>query len=834
MDGGTDAGPPKPLSTAHCAYAPLPATAHAGGTVTAGAVSVGLAERALSIPVGVALGGNTSRAAPLEAKGAIDGRRVPLSGSFTPSVGVETIPKVKAVAITAGDETVVLIRTDTIFGDDTITHEVTSRLGPEYAGKVLWMSSHSHTMPGSYSADSKMQVGAGPIRALVRHALIDRMVEAAQAALDARVPAKIGIGTDESFDLDDHVSYDRRPENDFLEGGAPRKDQRLALIRVDALDGTPMAVLPLFGVHSAILDDGVSVFSTDASGAFERAIEEQFDFPVMAIHLQGAGGDVLGESGGHLDYDADTDPRWDFARNEECARYALPAFMAAWERAGAVMQSELKLEMLTRSIAMGPDWRNFTVRGGALSYAPWDDRTRPDRQVFAADGSILSPIDEFNAPRGAGLCGAEVPLLSFARLPGTAGLPAYNSCADMEGATSALGGLLSFSFEPLPLCSTTRATIAALRVGDYLFATAPGEPVVPWRDRVVADSPFPAGHTFVMGYALGHIGYILTPEDWLAGGFEPSINIWGPLEGEHVAEELVELMALAATDAREDATNESADRVVPPTITDADVPPPDPAPLAGTVPDTVPAEIFFRSGFHPTTGQPAASIPRVTGVARFVWIGEDPLSGTPSVVLEREVGGVFAPVTRRSGREVRDLDFVVVWTPQPLARVGTEPLTNYWTIEWQALSPFGAPTATAPAPGAGLDVLADRAGLPLGRYRFHVEGTGYALDSTPFEVVAGTLRVAARREGSAVVVDARFDPHDGWRLMRMTGSANRDLPAEAGPFTVVLEHASSPAETLEGALTAPGTASVTPVSADPITRVVVRDRYGNEGSATLP
>jgi hypothetical protein len=285
---------------------------------------------------------------------------------------------------------------------------------------------------------------------------------------------------------------------------------------------------------------------------------------------------------------------------------------------------------------------------------------------------------------------------------------------------------------------------------------------------------------------------------------------------------------------RENAAADSATHVVAPTFTDTDVPPPDPAPLAGTVPETVPGEVFFRSGARPTHGQPDATIPRVEGVARFVWIGEDPLSGTPRARLEREVDGAFVPVTRRSGREVTDLDFLVVWTPQPLRRVGTEPLTNYWTIEWQALDVFGARGATVPAPGEGLDVLADRAGLPLGRYRFHVEGTGYAVDSAPFEVVAGTLDVSASRDGADVVVDATFNPREGWRLLRMEGNVNRRLPAEAGPFTVILEHGASAPETFTATLTAPGTARVTPASSEPITRIVVRDRFGNEGNATVP
>src|SRR5688572_9311849 len=119
-DAGRDAGPPVPRSTDHCTYVDLPPTANAGRTVTAGAITVGTAELFLDLPVGTALGGNTSRAEPLDDQGRVDEREVLLSGSFTPSVGYESHPMVKAVAITAGDETVILLRTDTCFGDDSI------------------------------------------------------------------------------------------------------------------------------------------------------------------------------------------------------------------------------------------------------------------------------------------------------------------------------------------------------------------------------------------------------------------------------------------------------------------------------------------------------------------------------------------------------------------------------------------------------------------------------------------------------------------------------------------------------------------------------------------
>jgi neutral ceramidase len=344
--------------------------------------------------------------------------------------------------------------------------------------------------------------------------------------------------------------------------------------------------------------------------------------------------------------------------------------------------------------------------------------------------------------------------------------------------------------------------------------------VTQWRDAVVARSPFPVERTFLIGYALGHNGYILTPEDWLRGGFEPTINSWGPLEGEYLGERIVEVMALAATDTREDAAAGGADRVVPPSFTDTGVPDPDPAPRAGEVPASVPTEVWMRRGMHPATGQPSATIERVTGVARFVWIGEDPLSGTPRAA-PRARGGrpPFEPVRRRSGRAVEDLDLLLVWTPIPLLQTG-DPRTHYWALEWQAV-------------GVEQGALEDRAGLPLGRYRFHVEGTGYSVDSAPFEVTRGAIDVRASLDGAAIAIDARYQPREGWRLLDLEGPADRDVPVLAGPLEVVIEQEGGGSEMVSVALTGPGLARVTPSGSGRVTRVVVRDRFGNEGAASL-
>ncbi|MCA9688704.1 MAG: hypothetical protein KC636_03795 [Myxococcales bacterium] len=211
-------------------------------------------------------------------------------------------------------------------------------------------------------------------------------------------------------------------------------------------------------------------------------------------------------------------------------------------------------------------------------------------------------------------------------------------------------------------------------------------------------------------------------------------------------------------------------------------------------------------------------IPRVTGVARFVWIGEDPASGTPRPVLERAVDGTFEPARRRSGRVVEDWDLILVWTPLPL-REQDDPRTHYWSLEWQAVSWTGG--------------LAERAAAPLGRYRFRVEGTGYSIASEPFEVVPAPLVVAATVDGSDLSISVGVEPLEGWRLLRMEGIMNRYVPLEGGPFTVELHRGAEVEAIPDVSPVGPGQLRVTPSGAGSIDRVVVIDGAGNRGEQVL-
>lgn len=822
--GDDGPGPSSNITTEHCDYVQVAPTARAGGTVTAGPLTAGAAERVLHVPVGTALGGYTGRAGFLSSAGVVDARKVAMPGSFNPSIGVTAAPRVKALALSAGGETVVILKADLIFAYEGLVFDLEQRLGPELTGKVLLATSHSHSAWAQFTGHGPLKLGAGQMRDVVYQRLLDAFEAAARDALDHRRPAKLGVFASAQFDPTDQINRDRRDDNDHLPGG-DRGEDHLYLLRVDGTDGAPIAIVPIFGQHPTLNGEDNPFASTDATGALERVLEEQFDRPVVVMHVQSAGADTSAVGHGGLDCNAKpgkpSDPCFHWTAEEGHGRAARPELMAAWTQAGTTMRDSIELEMVSRSIETGPYPETFRIRGGALSYAPFDGKTEPDGVVYEGS-ALVSPIDEFNAPVGAALCETATPMFPTASIPGTEGTLPYGSCLRLDLAAPILGPIFDIDFgvdERHPVCEATRTTISALRIGDYVLGTLPGEVSILLADLVREKSPL-GQNAIVVGYAQGHVGYMLRPEDWMLGGYEPSVTFWGPLEAEYIAEQLLALMPLAMTPEREDGAAGGTTRVAVPTMVDR-LEVDDPATDAGTVPATVPDVAWARTG-TPTQAQPAAQIPRVSGIATFVWIGDDPQVKTPRVTLQVEVAGQFVDVARYSGRPVEDGEIVLAYTPSPLQRRG--PQTHVWVAEWQAVPWIG-----------GLnDGLDGRGGVPLGRYRFHVQGSTWSLDSAPFEVVAGGLVAqGAQRAGGAVRATLALHAPKGWRLMDPSAPSNQPVPVRGQQVTVALLgtggavlSSSQVTSDASGGISVPDNASALGVR--------VTDRFGNTATATLP
>ena len=827
--GGDNPPPDSGVTTENCSYMPLVPTGHAGGTVTAAPLQAGAADRVLNIPVGTALGGYTARAGFISSVGSVDARKVAMSGTFNPSIGVTAAPRVKALALTAGDETVVILKVDMIFAYDGLVYDLESRLGPDFAGKVILATSHTHSGWAQFTSHGPLKLGAGQMHQLVYNRFLDDFEAAARDALAARRPAKLGVFATPNFDPMDIINRDRRGEDDALAGGT-RGDDHLYMIRVDGTDNVPIAALPVFGEHGTLNGEDNPFASTDAPGAIERSLEEQFDTKVVVMHIQSAGGNTSPAGHGGLDCNLHpgkpSDPCFAWLTEEGHGRGAVPELMAAYNSAGTAMRDTLELEMISRSVETGPYPSTFSIRGGALTYAQFDGVSLPDGIVYkdASQTELASPIDEFNAPIGAGLCETPEPMFPAAAIPGTEGVLPYGSCLKLDIAGDILGPIFDVDFKmdaTHPSCETTRTTISVLRIGDYVIGTLPGEVSVMLADLVRQKSPL-GENTIVVGYAQGHVGYMLRPEDWVLGGYEPSITFWGPLEAEYLAERLLDLLPAAMTPEREDGSTDSATRLATATIVD-NFEIDDPAPMAGTVPTTIPSVTWARTG-TPTQAQPAAQIPRISGIATFTWIGDDPQTKTPHVTLQKETTpGNFAAVTRRSGRVVDDAEVVIAYTPSPLQRTG--PQTHVWVAEWQAVPWLGAPN---------VDSLDDRGGVPLGKYRFHVEGNGWMIDSNAFTVVPGGLVVdQPARTGGTIYASANWHAPNGWRLMDMALKSNQPIPVRVQLVTVTLLGAGnvdlgSTQVTTDGS----GLASV-PNNAAAVS-IKITDRFGNAATVPIP
>ena len=158
----------------------------------------------------------------------------------------------------------------------------------------------------------------------------------------------------------------------------------------------------------------------------------------------------------------------------------------------------------------------------------------------------------------------------------------------------------------------------------------------------------------------------------------------------------------------------------------------------------------------------------------------------------------------------------------PLRRVEGEAQTHVWAIEWQAV----------PWIGSDQDALADRGGLPLGTYRFHVEGDAWQIDSAPFEVVAGGLAtVVTGVDDTAISARVSYDAPRGWRAMDLELPSNRPVPLRSQEVIVRCYDGLALIETTTLDTDASGNVTVDPGA--PTTRIEVEDRFGNLASVDL-
>lgn len=833
----SDEEPPKslpvvetPKDPAHCHFELPPDPSPTKPANAPSAVLAGFGSAVLDMPIGAPLGGYGDRMIFLGGEPA-DARAPRFAKSFVPSVGMHDAPRADAVAIEAGGERLVIVRADLPLLTENSVFDLEAAVAPDGSmrGRILLAASHSHAAWAGWQPSLPLMPGIDRPRRDLADRMVGSMASAVKAALASLEPASIGVAVEAAFDPDNTVTSDRRGENDEVLGpdgntAGKDKDPIVWAMRIDRADGSPMAAFVNLAVHGTVGDGSNPMVSTDIPGAIARSLSAELGYPVL--HLQGAAGDITPK---------EIQSRKACKGDARCLD--MPGMEVVGSRAAALvkplienikMGEEAALEVVTRTFYEGRDYRVKRPDGSELWYAPPD--VEPDGVIFDASGKIANPIDEFTTVSGAGLCG-DPNAGSFSQLPSASGV--YSSCVDIAGGAGILFGLFEVPApKDTPLCDTLRTTATAVRLsgtpsGDWLIATIPGEPTAPFTAYLRSRSPAGPERTLVIGYAGDHAGYILTAEDWLAGGYEPSTNLWGPLEGEVILDGIIDAANIAWTPEIEDPAAgtsrfveweyPAADPIVPIVTADHGSPAPN-----ATVwwPDTDVSEVPV----------PPMSIARAVSAARFAWYGGDPAVDMPEVFIEREAApGVFEPLLDARGRPAssRDGAIVLTYTPDPLD--APLPERHVFAAVWQPVPPDPFSHSEPARPFS----------LLLGRYRFRAVGAaassggevGYEVASDPFEVLPAPLSPAssAIRGASSIELQADLGSAPGLRALQ-DGPSDVEIPL-VGPWSVELTMADATIKMVMVDPNPSGAASVplTDVEAQEVVSVIVRDAAGNGG-----
>jgi neutral ceramidase len=825
-------------------------------SIVPGAPQAGVAEAFVDLPVGTPLSGYTSRCKCFGGDGKADRRDSQYKSKFAPSAGVQTRIPTKAFWIANGDQDLVILKLDVIYSFDGLVEELEASIGEatgrDMDGKVVVATNHSHSSYGDFSDQVTYFLGSDRFNAEIDARLVDSMTAVATEAFDTLQPAKIGVGRAKDWD-DGAVYHDRRGDNDGLQffDGIPAgsyKDPYLSMIRLDTLDDQPIGVLFAFGMHGTVLDGDNPMISSEAPGHVELAVEETFDTPVVVAMLQTGGGDA--SPGGSDD---------NYARLESVGEYAAPAIHELWA-ATLTSADPIRLETASRSIPETLEDIHVT-RNGTVDwyYPPADVNYEPDNVVYNPDGTLASPFDEFNTQYGAAFCGEDPPYLAgFA----PAQVFPYNQCVDITKMIDLIGGFFDLSEEErsLPLHEATKAGVTATRFGpvpihqedgtdtvdDVLIGFFPGEATAMYTEQFRRRAAAELGmkHSIAVGYSQDHEGYLLLPEDWLMGGYEADINVWGPLQAEHIMEGLLEMSKEHLLTDKVEKQDACGKFKIPDYGPRAEMPTarPDATAEAGTIVTENPGYLYSplwsedERQDSADSGEPfvvlgiPSEIPRVQGLVQFAWRGGDPGVDLPLVTLQRKSdGGTFEDVLTAAGRSVTSgPDILLTVTPDPL--YPADEAQNWtWYAAWQAVG-HSAP----------------RTGLPEGVYRLHVEGhsfdddgattwpwasTPYTLDSDEFALAPAVISVAASGQDLQVWLSGG---ERGYRLVGLGGNARGTNPLENPEVTVTVVYgdgnessavvtgsSGGGVTTLSGAL---------PADLTDVVEVIVIDAWGNEGS----
>lgn len=410
------------------------------------------------------------------------------------SQGVERDLTATVLVLSEEEQSAVLIGVDLLFVPMALSEQIRERIGlglgipPE---SIVINGSHTHLgpmLPGWQDEDDSQQ----RLQEQYAASLEDTLTDAAHLAWKDRKPARIGTGCGSA-----PLGVNRREklsDGSVIIGQNPGGpiDRTVDVIRIDDLEGRPIAVVMSAACHTVVLGPKTLLLSPDFIGPAREIIEPAIGAP--ALFLQGAAGNInpvcgIG-SGGPEQYD-------------DLRRLGLLLGGEALKVWGQICTHRQK----------GP--RRIVRSVAAISV--WDYEPTPTETVrhFAVTRKRLK--------------------LPLATLPDQLAVDAevsryQQALRDVEAANSTAGPrhvakrMLAWAEQRQRLVASGQRQVTkeielwGFRLNTLGIVAISAEPLSELGLEIKRRSPMP--HTIVLGYSNGCIGYIPPPEAFAEGGME--------------------------------------------------------------------------------------------------------------------------------------------------------------------------------------------------------------------------------------------------------------------------------------------------------------------------
>jgi hypothetical protein len=427
------------------------------------------------------------------------------------SRGIERELTATALVLSDGATKTVILAVDILFIQSPHIQPIRQRIATKLGisvDHVLINASHTHlgaTLPG-WGEETPEQ---SQLQWRYVHFLEEALVGVAGMAADRLQPARLAAGKGAA-----PLGVNRRerlPDGRVVIGENPDGaiDREVGVIRVDDLEGRPIATVMIAGCHTVVLGPKSTVLSPDFVGPAREIVESATDG--LSLFLQGAAGNI----------------------NPSCGIGAgTPDQFEDQKRLAVILAGEtLKVwGQLRTHQRRGP--RRIVQSVATISN--WNYERLPAETVSAFGMAV----------RRQSLAMAALPDLAAAQRAVAARREAAQQArAQPEGVRNVVNRLLAHAELVLRHVQEGKPVfrdleVWALRINDVGVVAVNGEPFAELSLAVKQRSPLPC--TFFLGYSNGCLGYLPTPEAFAEGGMEVDESVrnyllpaaftpeWGP------------------------------------------------------------------------------------------------------------------------------------------------------------------------------------------------------------------------------------------------------------------------------------------------------------------